>query len=205
LRTVTESATLARVAILRTSKRAFGGPGVEPRWTQSIEDAIRTAYSSGSAIWFTVSAGVVNEIDYPTTDRPQIRDLQFVVTDGETFFHDTRRGHDSRLEPFPDRALGVRIISSDRESRYRIFKELITDPHQPALRSASRSTGARRRAGKVATLRSPWSRHDGRGGHGSLLRRRGRSRRAGRHRARAGRAGRLPGRPGRRAPEEVSG
>jgi glucoamylase len=121
------------VAILRTSKRAFGSPGIEPRWTQSIKDAIGTAYSSGSAVWFTVSAGVVNEIYYPTIDRPQIRDLQFLVTDGETFFHDTRRSHDSRLEPFPDRALGVRIMSSDREGRYRISKELITDPHQPTL------------------------------------------------------------------------
>lgn len=121
------------VAILRTSRRAFGAPGIEPRWTQSLKDAIGTAYSFGSAVWFTVSAGVVNEVYYPTIDHPQIRDLQLLVTDGETFFHDTRRHHDTRLEPFPDRALGVRMVSSDRAGRYRISKELITDPHQPTL------------------------------------------------------------------------
>ncbi len=32
-----------------------------------------------------------NEVYWPTIDRPQIRDLQFLVTDGETFFHDERR------------------------------------------------------------------------------------------------------------------
>jgi glucoamylase len=121
------------VAILRTSQRAFGGPGIEPRWTRSIKDAIGTAYSSGSAVWFTVSSGVVNEVYYPTIDRPQVRDLQFLVTDGESFFHDGRRGPVTRVEPFPERALGVRIASSDPEGRYRFTKEVLTDPHQPTL------------------------------------------------------------------------
>src|SRR5712664_1646173 len=56
--------------ILRAAKRAFGAPGIAPRWTQSAKDAIGTAYSAGSTVWFTVSAGILNEVYYPTIDRP---------------------------------------------------------------------------------------------------------------------------------------
>jgi glucoamylase len=129
------------MAILRGATRAFGGPGIAPRWTQSAKDAIGTAYSAGSTVWFTVSAGVLNEVYYPTIDRPQIRDLQYLVTDGETFFHDERRHLDSRLEPIADRALGVRITNADRAGRYRIVKEVIADPHQACVLVHTRLEG----------------------------------------------------------------
>jgi glucoamylase len=35
-----------------------------------------------------MARGVVNEVYYPTVDRPQIRDLQYLITDGSSFFHD---------------------------------------------------------------------------------------------------------------------
>src|SRR5262245_48291165 len=81
---------------------AFGAPGIEPRWTRSDKQAVGTAYSAGSRIWFTLSAGIVSEVYYPTIDRPQIRDLQYLVTDGETFFHDERRHMETRLEQLSD-------------------------------------------------------------------------------------------------------
>src|SRR5262245_12662758 len=129
------------MAILLTARRAFGGPGIPPRWTQSVKDAIGTAYSTASKVWFTVSAGVLNEAYYPTIDRPQIRDLLYLVTDGESFFHDERRHLDSRAEPFEDHALGVRLINSDREGRYRIVKEVIADPHRPCILIHTRLEG----------------------------------------------------------------
>src|SRR2546425_5079871 len=127
--------------ILRAAKRAFGAPGIAPRWTQSAEDAIGTAYSAGSTVWFTVSAGILNEVYYPTIDRPQIRDLQYLVTDGESFFHDERRHLETRLEPLANDALGVRISNADRDGRYRIVKEVITDPHQPCILIRTRLEG----------------------------------------------------------------
>src|SRR5262249_37553228 len=47
--------------------------------------------------------------------------------------HDERRHLLSRLERIERDALGVRIINSDPEGRYRLFKEVITDPHQPCI------------------------------------------------------------------------
>src|ERR1700712_2343653 len=60
---------------------AFGGPGLEPRWTSSKKDAVGTAYAASSKIWFTVSHGKLKEIYYPTIDRPQTRDMELLFTD----------------------------------------------------------------------------------------------------------------------------
>ncbi len=112
---------------------AFGHPGIEPRWTGSAKDGVGTAYATSSRIWFTLSLGIVNEVYYPTIDRPQIRDLQYLITDGKTFFHEERRHMNTHIEKLSQHALGVRVTNSDREHRYRIVKEVIADPHQSCL------------------------------------------------------------------------
>ena len=129
------------MAIIEDSQRASGAPGIEPRWTHSAKDVVGTAYSTASPIWFTASGGVLNEIYYPTIDRPQIRDLQYLVTDGETFFHDVHRNQDTSTEYLGDRGLGVRITNADRAGRYRVVMEVITDPHQPCVLIDTRLEG----------------------------------------------------------------
>ncbi len=129
------------MAIIEETPRAWGAPGIEPRWTHSAKDVVGTAYSTASPIWFTTSRGVLNEIYFPTIDRPQIRDLQYLVTDGETFFHDVHRNQVSKTEYLGDRGLGVRITNADREGRYRVVMEVITDPHQPCLLLDTRLEG----------------------------------------------------------------
>ncbi len=57
---------------------AFGGPGLEPRWTSSRKDAVSTAYAASSRVWFTLSHGTLNEVYYPTIDRPQTRDMELM-------------------------------------------------------------------------------------------------------------------------------
>ena len=62
-------------------RRAPGGPGIEPRWTHGAKVAVGTAYSTSSRVWYTLDAGCITEVYYPTIDTPQIRDLQFLFTD----------------------------------------------------------------------------------------------------------------------------
>ncbi|MGI9611039.1 MAG: glycoside hydrolase family 15 protein, partial [Acidimicrobiia bacterium] len=112
----------------RCQNPAPGGPGIEPRWTRAAKDAVGTSHSSASHVWFTIARGVLTEVYWPTLDRPQVRDLQFLVGDGETFFHDERRGMDFKIEPIDPDALGYRVVQQDREGRYRIEKEIIADP-----------------------------------------------------------------------------
>jgi glucoamylase len=121
------------MARLEYSPVASGAPGIEPRWTHSAKDIIGTAYSTSSRIWFTVSRGVLSEIYFPTLDRPQVRDLQFLVTDGESFFHDAHRNLDTTIEYLGEHGLGVRLINADRQGRYRLIAEVITDPHQACV------------------------------------------------------------------------
>ena len=49
---------------------AFGAPGMPPRWTSSEKQTVGTAYSASSRVWYTISHGILNEIYYPTIDRP---------------------------------------------------------------------------------------------------------------------------------------
>ncbi len=110
------------------SRAAFGAPGIEPRWTSSSKEGVGTAYSDASRVWFTISHGILNEVYYPTLDRPQIRDLQFLVTDGETFFHEEKRDLANEIAALADETLGYRVVTSDRQGRYRIVKEIVADP-----------------------------------------------------------------------------
>ena len=112
---------------------AFGRPGISPRWTSSSKEGVGTAYSTGSSVWFTLSHGILNEIYYPTIDRPQVRDMQFLITDGETFFHEEKRDLENTISYIEEHTLGYRIESADREHRYRLEKEIIADPHQPCV------------------------------------------------------------------------
>ncbi len=121
------------MAILLSDHPAPGGPGIPPRWSRSDKDGVGTAYSALSRVWFTISKGILNEVYYPTIDRPQIRDLQYLVTDGETFFHDEHRHMENSQEYLAEHALGFRITNRDPHGRYQIHKEIIADPHQSCI------------------------------------------------------------------------
>jgi glucoamylase len=112
---------------------APGAPGIEPHWTSSAKDGVGTAYHTSSRLWFTLSHGIVNEIYYPHVDRPNTRDLEFLITDGETFCHEEKRDLDHLVEYPEQNALLYRLTNSDREGRYRIVKEIIGEPHSSVL------------------------------------------------------------------------
>jgi len=91
---------------------AFGAPGIEPRWTRSAKEGIGTAYHTSCRVWFTLSHGIINEIYYPNVDCPNTRDLQFLITDGETFCHEERRDLQHQLD-YPEKStLYYQLINS---------------------------------------------------------------------------------------------
>ncbi len=120
---------------------AFGAPGLEPRWTSSVKDAVGTAYSASSRVWFTVSHGILNEIYHPTIDRAQVRDMEFLITDGETFAHEEKRDLESTFEYIDSEAMGVRYVNRDPQGRYRLTKEIICDPHHSVVLTRVRLEG----------------------------------------------------------------
>ena len=123
------------------SSGAFGAPGIPPRWTRSSKDGLGTAYNTASRVWFTLSHGILNEVYFPTVDSPQIRDLEYLITDGETFFHEEKRDLETKLEYLEKHALGFRLTGVDPLARYRLVKEIIADPHLPCILIRTRLEG----------------------------------------------------------------
>ncbi len=112
---------------------AFGAPGIEPRWTSSAKEGVGTAYHTSCRLWFTLSHGIVNEIYYPHVDQPNTRDFQFLISDGETFCHEEKRDLNHLIE-YPERdCLFYRLTNSEPLGRYRVVKEVLTDPHRSVL------------------------------------------------------------------------
>ena len=118
---------------LNQQGEAFGAPGLEPRWTSSVKDAIGTAYAASSRVWFTCSHGILNEIYHPTIDRAQVRDMGFLITDGETFAHEEKRDLITSFEYIHPEALGVRYVNRDPDGRYSLTHEIICDPHHSVV------------------------------------------------------------------------
>jgi glucoamylase len=85
--------------------------------------------------------GVITEVYYPTVDHPQIRDLQYLVTDGKSFVHEEKRHLKSTCERLSAHALGYRITNVDPSGRYAIVKEIITDPHSGCILQHTQLTG----------------------------------------------------------------
>jgi glucoamylase len=115
------------------SSVAFGAPGIEPRWTSSAKEGVGTAYHTSCRVWFTLSHGIVNEIYYPHVDQPNTRDFQYLISDGETFCHEEKRDLNHEIE-YPDRdCLFYRLTNSEPKNRYRLVKDVLTDPHRSVL------------------------------------------------------------------------
>ena len=116
-----------------THSPAPGGPGLPPHWTRGAKEAVGTAYSTASRVWYTVAAGVVTEVYFPTIDTPQIRDLQLLVTDGATFFHDERRNTRSTVDLLDEASLGLEIVNVAENGLYTIRKTIIGAPHHDCV------------------------------------------------------------------------
>lgn len=134
-----QSHALVRV---RGDRSAFGQPGTAPRWTPGSKDGVGTAYAASSRLWFTLWNGIVTEVHFPTIDRPQVRDLRYLVSEERTFFHE-EQSHllVSTTERLSNHTLGYSVTTTDPERRYSITKETISDSHLPCLLQHTRLTG----------------------------------------------------------------
>ena len=107
---------------------APGWPGAPARWTSSAKSGIGTAVGRVSRVWFTLSHGILNEIYYPRVDHACTRDLGFIVTDGHGFFSEEKRDTDSDTSQVIPGVPAYRVHNTAADGRYRIEKEILTDP-----------------------------------------------------------------------------
>ena len=113
--------------------QAFGTPGVEPTWTSSAKDMVVTALGHGR-VWATLGHGILNEVYWPVTGQPQIRDLGFIVG-GENWWAELKRVNTYQLSlPEPHVPLPKIVHRGDR---YQLTLEFLPDPGATCCSSPS--------------------------------------------------------------------
>jgi glucoamylase len=112
---------------------APGWPGLPPRWTSAAKSGAGTALSDTSRVWFTVSHGILNEVSYPRVDQACTRDLGLIVTDGHGFFSEEKRHADHAVACLVEGVPALRLTNTCTRGRYRIEKEVLTDPQRDTL------------------------------------------------------------------------
>lgn len=138
-------------------QRAPGSPGVAPTWCSSAKDIVTTALGS-SRVWATLGDGILNEVCWPSTGDPQIRDLGFIVAAPDGQWTEVKRLDRYELRtpqpdiPIPtvvhladDFQLTLRVVVDDIRDCLLIDYDLQGDGHQhdvllaPRLGSEGRS------------------------------------------------------------------
>jgi glucoamylase len=119
---------------------APGWPGIPARWTSSAKTGVGTALNAASRVWFTLSHGILNEVYYPRVDQACTRDLGLIVTDGHRFVSEEKRNASSQVEYIAEGVPGFRLTNGCSENKYRIEKEVITDPLRDVVLQRTRFT-----------------------------------------------------------------
>jgi glucoamylase len=111
------------------SGEAFGAPGIAPTWCSSDKDFVTTALGS-SRVWVTIGHGIIDEIYWPSTGEPQIRDFSFYLVGAQGFI-DLKRVRRYRLST-PGPYLPVLTITHYGDD-YELALEILPDARRDAL------------------------------------------------------------------------
>ncbi|GGO72086.1 glycoside hydrolase family 15 protein [Nocardioides deserti] len=108
--------------------------GEKSTWTEADKAGFGTARTRRSRVWFTLQRGRVSEVFAPDLSTPSVRNLELVVTDGRTFT-DRESTDMTHATSRPDElSLRFRQVNTDEDGRYRLVKDVVTDPRRDALR-----------------------------------------------------------------------
>jgi glucoamylase len=120
------------VSAIFQGQTAPGAPGAIPTWTPGSKEAVGTATSTDSHLWFTLQGGILTEVYYPRLDTADVRSLEFAVSDGKTVWIESKDMLHS-LTSTDENALAYRQISRDPGGSFQISKTYATDPHHNSL------------------------------------------------------------------------
>jgi len=110
-------------------------------WTTGDKDAIGTAATRQSNVWFTAAHGTLADVLYPTVDADNLRQFGFVVTDGSSFFFDAATQGVASARVTDDRALTYELQVDDPAHGFSLVTELATDPDRPVVVVRGHLTG----------------------------------------------------------------
>jgi glucoamylase len=138
-RILVAAASLALTTAALAVPPAHAAPQVEKQkhrgthhWTEADKAGFGTARSRQSRVWFTLQGGRVSEVFYPDLSTPSVRTLELTVSDGQSTEKQSTDMVNGVTRP-DARSLGFLQVSTDKDNRYRIFEEVVTDPARSAL------------------------------------------------------------------------
>ena len=108
---------------------AFGGPGIAPTWASSDKDFVTTALGN-SRLWVTIGHGIINEVYWPSTGRPQIRDVGFYLIGDDRWVDLKRVSQYTLSKPKPYLPLLTIVHTGDD---YRLVLEVLPDPSRDVV------------------------------------------------------------------------
>ena len=110
-------------------------------WTTGNKDAIGTAFSRASPVWFTAVHGTLADVLYPTVDRDNVRQFGFLVTDGSSFFFDASSQGVASSYVTDERALVYQLRVNDPAHHFTLVTELAADSSGPVIVLRTHLTG----------------------------------------------------------------
>jgi glucan 1,4-alpha-glucosidase len=117
-----------------TPEEAPGAPGASATWTTGDKDGLGTSVTNGSKVWYTLTGGTMSEVYYPGGSTPNVRELQFAVTDGTTFTQLETDGTTTRKVAMADKtSLTYAQTTTDNAGRWKLTKTYITDPARSSV------------------------------------------------------------------------
>ena len=109
---------------------APGAPGTAPTWASSDKDFVTTSLGPGR-VWATLGHGVLNEVYWPSTGEPQLRDLTFyLIGDGGRWVDLKRERRYGLSTPAPYLPLPT-VVHTGKD--YALTLEVVPDPLRDAL------------------------------------------------------------------------
>jgi glucoamylase len=110
---------------------APGGPGIPTGWAPGRKQGYGVAREAGR-LWFALGEGRLGELFWPRVDRPQVKELGFVVTDGATFCLRSTLDTEHTVERLDADAPLYRVTETDPEGRFALHWEVTADPQLDA-------------------------------------------------------------------------
>jgi glucoamylase len=111
-----------------TGKNAPGAPGIKAKWTFSGKSGIGKATNATAGIVFTLGRGIINEVYYPREDIASLREMGFIVTDGEKYFSEEKEHTHHEIKVIREGIPVYQLTNTCVEKKYRIKKEIVVDP-----------------------------------------------------------------------------
>jgi glucoamylase len=84
-----------------------------------------------SRVWFTLARGIVTEVYFPRIDIPQIKDLGFIVADGQGFWTEIKSGGRYSVSLAGEGIPAVRI--RHEHERFLLDLRIVVSPHRDVL------------------------------------------------------------------------